>query len=265
MNIRYKDALISFEDRGAGNAVVLLHGFTESADVWDFFVENLVDSFRVITIDLPGHGESECIGDVHHMEQMGEAVKTVLDHLNVSEAVIIGHSMGGYVALAMARVYPKLFRGLGLFHSTSLADSEESREAREKAIKVIKEDHQGFLFNFIPELFAPENRDRLAPEIEALIAKAKQMSKKAVVAAQEGMKSRSSSLDVLINAKFPVLFIAGQKDSRVPFENIWVQMALTEEAHSLILRNVGHMGFLEAKYQTFDFTKAFISSCYRPR
>ncbi len=265
MRVFFKDAQISYKEKGAGNAVVLLHGFTESAAIWDFFAENLADSFRVITIDLPGHGHSECIGEVHPMGQMGEVVKTVLDHLNISEAVVIGHSMGGYVALAMARVYPKLFRGLGLFHSTSLADSEESREAREMAIKAIIEDHQGFLFGFIPELFAPEAREVLATEIEELIAGANKMSKKAVIAAQEGMKTRSSSLDVLINAKFPVMFIAGQKDSRVPFENIWVQMALTEEAHSLILRNVGHMGFLEAKQHTFDFTKAFVNSCFKPR
>lgn len=265
MNVRYKDALISFEDRGTGNAVVLIHGFTESSSVWEFFVENLVDAYRVITIDLPGHGESECIGEVHPMEQMAEIIKTVLDHQEVTEAVVIGHSMGGYVALAMARIYPGLFRGLGLFHSTSLADSEEGRISRERSIKLIREDHQAFLFNFIPELFAPENRERFAHEIDALVQAAKKMTKKAVIAAQEGMKCRSSSLDVLINAKFPVMFIAGQKDSRVPFENIWVQMALTEEAHSLILRNVGHMGYLEAKHQTFDFTRAFIQSCYRPR
>lgn len=265
MNIRYKDALISFEDRGAGNPVVLIHGYTQSSSVWNFFAENLVDAFRVITIDLPGHGESECIGEVHPMEQMAEVVKAVLDHLEVTEAVIIGHSMGGYIALAMARIYPGLFRGLGLFHSTSLADSDEGRLSRERNIKLIRDDHQAFLFNFIPELFAPENRERLAPEIDALVEEAKKMTKKAVIAAQEGMKVRSSSLDVLINAKFPVMFIAGQKDSRVPFENIWVQMALTEEAHSLILRNVGHMGFLEAKFQTFDFTHAFIKSCFRPR
>lgn len=265
MNIRYRDALVSFEDQGSGDAVVFIHGYTQSSSVWNFFVKNLTDAFRVITIDLPGHGESECIGEIHPIEQMGEVIKAVLDHLKVTQAVIIGHSMGGYIALSMARVYPGLFRGLGLFHSTSLADTEESRASRERNIKLIREDHQAFLFNFIPELFAPESRERLAPEIDALVETAKKMTQKAVLAAQEGMKSRSSSLDVLINAKFPVMFIAGQKDSRVPFENIWVQMALTEEAHSLILRDVGHMGFLEAKYQTFDFTRAFIQSCYRPR
>lgn len=265
MDVRYNDALIFFEEKGSGDAVVLLHGFTESSSVWNFFAEKLSRSFRVITIDLPGHGKSECIGEIHPMEQMGDAVKAVLDHLSISKAVIIGHSMGGYVALAMARVYPSLFKGLGLFHSTSLADSEEAREGREKAIRIIREDHQGFLFNFIPELFASENRERLAYEIDALVEEAKKMSRKAVIAAQEGMKSRSSSLDVLINATFPVMFIAGQKDSRVPFENIWVQMALTGEAHSLILRNVGHMGYLEAKYQTFDFTQAFVKTCFGSR
>lgn len=263
MLISYKNGSIHFEEHGKGEALVLLHGFTESLEIWSDFRKVLAKNFKIILIDLPGHGQSTNIDEVHSMELMADCVKTVLDYLKVESTVMIGHSMGGYVSLAFARKYPKILRGLGLFHSTSLADSEENKEARVRSIEIIKSNHSRFLLNFIPDLFAPETRDLYQSEIQWLIDQANKMSPEAIIAAQEGMKERASTLDVLINAPYPVMFIAGQKDSRVPFENIWVQMALTETAHSLILRNVGHMGYIEAKIQTVDFVENFTKSCYK--
>jgi pimeloyl-ACP methyl ester carboxylesterase len=263
MGVHYKNAFISFDVKGEGPELVLLHGFTESSDIWTNFVNVLQDEFRVITIDLPGHGKSECIADVHSMELMADAVKAVLDHLKVNTCVMVGHSMGGYVTLAFSKAFPGVLKGIGLFHSTSLADNDEAIEKRNKAIEIIKRDHSDFLLGFIPELFAPESRERLGDAINKLMGEARKMSPRALIAAQEGMKSRSSTLDVLINTTLPVMFIAGQKDSRVPFENIWVQMALTETAYSLILRSSGHMGFLEEPKRTLDFTAAFARACYQ--
>lgn len=242
---------------------MLIHGFTESLKIWYDFKKKLARNFRVVLIDLPGHGKSSILDEVHSMEMMADSIKAVADHLNISSAVIIGHSMGGYVSLAFARKYNSLLKGMGLFHSTSLADSDENKEARERAIDVIRNNHSRFLLNFIPELFAPETRDIFRSEIQVLVDEAMSMDPKAIIAAQLGMRNRTSTLDVLINAPFPVMFIAGQKDSRVPFENIWVQMALTETAYSLILRNSGHMGFIEARDKTLDFVENFTRSCYK--
>jgi len=265
LKVGFKGAQIFLRQKGAGDPVVLLHGFTGSSVIWEDYLKTLSDKFRVVAIDLPGHGNSDCLADIHTMDAMGEAVKAVMAHLEIEKAVIVGHSMGGYVALNIAMHYPAAIKGLGLFHSTSLADNDEALEAREKAIRIIKEDHQGFLFNFIPGLFAPENQNRCRPKIAELIAQAKKMDKRAIVAAQEGMKLRSSTLDVLINSNYPVMFIAGHKDPRIAFENIWVQMALAAESHALILKNVGHMGFYEASLQTLNFTKAFVETCYNAR
>ncbi len=263
MYLDYKKGSIHFEEYGSGDVLVLLHGFTESLKIWHEFKQTLSASYRLVLIDLPGHGRSSILSEVHSMELMADSVKAVLDHLNIPSAVITGHSMGGYVALAFARKYSSMLRGLGLFHSTSLADSDEAKEARERAIEVIQNNHNRFLLNFIPDLFAPETKDLYKDEIQSLIDEASLMDPKAILAAQEGMKNRTSTLDVLINAPFPVMFIAGQKDSRVPFENIWVQMALTETAYSLILRNTGHMGFIEAKVQSLDFLDSFTEACYK--
>ena len=91
------------------HTIVLLHGFTESLDIWDDFSAELSVDFKVICIDLPGHGNSGCIGDAHTMELMADVVKTIIDKEKVNECVIIGHSMGGYVALAFAEKYPDVY------------------------------------------------------------------------------------------------------------------------------------------------------------
>ncbi len=263
MSIDFKKGRIYFEEYGSGRPLVLLHGFTESLKIWYDYKETLSKNFRLILIDLPGHGKSSVIEETHSMDLMADGVKAVLDHLNIPTSVIVGHSMGGYVSLAFARKHSRMLKGLGLFHSTSLADSDEARQGREKAIEAIEKNHTRYLMNFIPDLFATETKELYESEIQNLIDEASTMKSEAILAAQKGMRDRSSTLDVLINASFPVMFIAGQKDNRVPFENIWVQMALTETAYSLILRNVGHMGFIEAKIQCLDFLENFGSACYR--
>jgi pimeloyl-ACP methyl ester carboxylesterase len=261
MTIDYKKGAIYYEEHGSGPTLVLLHGFLESSNIWNEYKEHLSRSFRLILIDLPGHGNSLTDEDVYSMDFMAGSVKAVLDHLKIDSAVVIGHSMGGYVSLAFARKYSRMLKGLGLFHSTSLADSDEVRQLREKSIATIQRNPEKYISTFIPQLFASETKDLYLPEIKQLVTEASRMNPKAIMASQEGMKERSSTLDVLINASFPVMFIAGQKDSRVPFENIWVQMALTETAYSLILRNVGHMGYIEARIQCLDFIESFTRAC----
>jgi len=262
MDILYKNIPIYYTDQGKGNVLVLLHGYTESSEIWTDFALELSKEFRVITIDLPGHGRSGMVAEVHTMELMAEVVKTVLTQLNVNRCAIVGHSMGGYVTLAFVRKYASMVMGMGLFHSSSLADSDEVKYQRERTIEIIKSSHHKFLNGFIPELFAEENRDKFKTQIEKLIHNAEKMSPEALISAQEGMRQRTSTLDVLINANCPVLFIAGQKDSRVPFENVWVQMALTNITHALIMKNVGHMGYLEAYSETLHAVRSFTQSVY---
>lgn len=252
---------IGYTDEGQGNALVLLHGFTESRAIWDDFVAGLKNSFRVIAVDLPGHGESDSLGDTHTMEEMAAVLKAVLDHLSVGRCVVIGHSMGGYTALAFANAWPEMVAGLGLFHSTAAADSEEARLARDKAIAVIRQDRKGFLFQFIPSLFAPDNRERLKPLIDNMVGAASGMTAQSIIAAQEGMKLRRDGRQVIGEAGFPVLFIAGKQDVRIPIDSILPQVALPRRSYSLILDDVGHMGWAEAPEATLAMVRMFVQAC----
>ena len=256
-SILYKGKKISFADKGAGNTLVLLHGFLENRSIWDYFSKKLSEDFRVITIDLPGFGGSECLGKIHLMDQMANAINKVLLHLEVKNCLMLGHSMGGYVTLAYAAKYSGKLKGFGLFHSHALADSPEAKLNRNRAISIVKADRGGFIYNFIPDLFAPENVSKYEKEIKKLFDEALLISRKAIIAALEGMKYRTDKLDVLINARVPVLFILGKKDSRIPFEKTLAQAALPATCEILVLDRVGHMGFIEARKLTLKAIEGF--------
>lgn len=253
---------LHYKDEGSGRALVLIHGFPESIAIWEDFTRTLTRHFRVIRIDLPGHGQSEMLGEVHTMEMMAEAVKVILDHAAVKECVMIGHSMGGYVALAFAEKYPEMLNGFGLFHSQSAADSEESKSNRDRTIALIKENRSNFLHQFIPNLFAEQNRERCSEAIADLQSQAEKVTPESLVASMEGMKLRKDRTHVLAESKVPVLFILGKQDSKMPYESIMKQAALTNHAEILLLGDTAHMGFIESPDLTLRSVRDFAEKCF---
>lgn len=258
----YHGKKIAFNDNGTGNTVVLLHGFTESKSIWENYSKHLSKFFRVVCIDLPGHGKSDSIAEVHTMPQMADVVVSLLSEIKVPKYVVIGHSMGGYVTLSIAERYSEQIEGFGLFHSSALADTDEGKANRKRAIEIIKKGHKNFLSAFIPELFAPHNKNRFKNEIDKLISESYQMSSEAVVAAQEGMLLRENKYSVLQNAKVPVMFISGKLDTRIPFEKISEQIVLPAESHVLLIHDIAHMGYIEAEEKTLKFTESFLTSVF---
>ena len=251
------DAEIFFCEKGKGDAIVLIHGFTESLEIWDEFSLKLSENYRVITIDLPGHGRTKCSHKEYTMEMIADCVKLVLETIQVKNCLMIGHSMGGYVALAFADKYPYMLKGFGLFHSTALADSLEAKENRKRTIEIAKHNHINFLQNFIPDLFAPENVERLKNEIENLKKEAqKNMTSDGIIASQNAMLNRKDYLNLLASTELPVLFIFGKKDKRIPFDKASLQINLPIHSEVTIL-DVGHMGYLEAPKETLHSIESY--------
>lgn len=257
--IEYQSQNIHYTDAGQGPVLVLLHGFTESLQIWDAFAAELTRLFRVICIDLPGHGRTANFAPVHTMDFMAEVVHAVLSYCRVQQCVLLGHSMGGYVALAFAEKHPEMLKGLILFHSQADPDDNEGRRNRDRTIELVRMNRSGFLNQFIPDLFAPVNREHLSNEIEILKNQAGSISGKGLIAALEGMKTRKGRRDVLESLSVPVLFIAGKKDTRIPFMKVMEQVILPKHAEALLIDEIGHMGYLEAPNATLrmisDFTK----------
>jgi len=213
-----KKNLLHYNIAGKGPAIVLLHGFLESGEIWKNFSRRLKESFMVITIDLPGHGHSNISGSLTSMDEMAEAVRYVLKSLGVNSCLMAGHSMGGYVTLAFAEKYQRLLKGFVLFHSHAAADSPENRTNRDRVISLVRKDHHSFIKNFIPNLFAPSNVKKLSREIENQKNLADKTPKEGIIAALEGMKNRPDRQHVLLQSKVPVLFIIGKSDNRIPLE-----------------------------------------------
>lgn len=254
----FKGRKIAYRVEGEGPAVVLIHGFLASQSMWNYFRRKLSAKFKVVTVDLPGHGDSEIIGSVHSMSLMAEVVHELLQKLGIDRMVMVGHSMGGYVALAYARMHTASLRGLVLFHSHAGADTKEAKLNRDRAIQVIRSDRSGFIMNFFPDLFAPENVVRCQKKIQVLKESAEKIKPEAIAAALEGMKIRPDSYDLLREAEFPVLFIAGKKDPRIPVSLVLDQLTLPSRSELCLLDNVGHMGFIESKKETCKVIRHFM-------
>lgn len=262
-----RGAKIRYADIGKGRAIVLLHGFPESLEVWfgNGFANELAKKFRVIAIDLPGNGKSECLGYVHRMERMADVVKDVMDELGLRRYIVVGHSMGGYVALAFGEKYGDHLRGLCLFHSTALADSEEKKLDRERAIRIVKRNPVKYTNPLVMNLFALANQRYLRKEISWIRRMAAKTKKQGIVACIEGMKIRPNREVILKFAPYPVMIIAGKRDNVIPFESLSEQAALPKICRFVALERTGHMGFIEAKETTVKKLRAFANFCYKRR
>ncbi|NVK27676.1 MAG: alpha/beta fold hydrolase [Flavobacteriia bacterium] len=242
--ISYRGTPIHYTDVGRGSVILLLHGFLENASMWDDYANELSKHFRVICIDLPGHGKSDCFGYVHSMDEMAAVVKTIADHHHLKRYHIVGHSMGGYVALAFGEKHPDVPKSITLFHSTALADSESKKQDRNRAIKLVKEHPEAFVKHSLPMLFRSKSRTIFRDEIKNLVKEALKMPVQGIIAALEGMKERPDREVLLHLSPIPFLFITGKRDSVLPFEKIEPQLSAPMVVDRLITEN-GHMGFIE--------------------
>ncbi|HEC43077.1 MAG TPA: alpha/beta hydrolase [Bacteroides sp.] len=261
--VEYHDTFIRYSDEGYGEPVVLLHGYLESLEIWDGFGNELARDYRVICIDLPGHGRSGVCAALDTMAIMADAVKSVLDFLGIGRTVIIGHSMGGYAALAFEDFYPETTIGFGLFHSHALPDPADILANRDREIELVKAGKkQQFINVNISNAFATDNHDKLADKIDWARKIALATPDEGVIHALEGMKARPDRRDVLKVSTDPVLIIAGRKDNYIPFEVYEQHFKLAPDTEVVILENSGHMGFVEEKEQSLEGIRQFLRKIY---
>ena len=252
----YKNISISFSDQGKGTAIVLLHGFLENSNMWKNLAPALAEKHRVICIDLLGHGKTDSLGYIHTMEEMADAVHHVIHELKLRKIVLIGHSMGGYVALSFANLYPETVKGLVLMNSTAKADSDERRANRDRAILAVKRNYITAISMSIANLFSEENRNRLTADIDWARNEALQTPLQGIVAAQEGMKIRDDHEMLLHTSTYPKLLILGKKDPVLNYEENKTQVDNTDV--ELITFEDGHMSHFENKEELENVLLTFL-------
>ena len=247
-------------DSGAGErCVVLLHGYLESMLVWDEFVPLLYKQVRVVTIDLPGHGISVVDGECHTMEFLADTVAVAMAALGIDRYTVVGHSMGGYVALAMCERYPERLNGVVLLSSTPNADTPEKAENRRREIELVKSGKKEMLARVAPAAgFAEQNRRRMADAIEDLTEQVFVTEEEGIVALLNGMIQRPDRNEMLQQSSVRQLFILGRKDGYIPLEAAEAMVARHPQARVVWLEESGHMGFLEEPQSCAEALLAFV-------
>ena len=263
--IKFKTGTINYTDQGTGYVIVLLHGYLETLEIWSDFAKELAKSFRVIAIDIPGHGLSGKVSEIHTMDLMAEALNTVLKNLNIDKAVLVGHSMGGYVAMAYLANYKSKMSGLCLFHSNPFSDNDEKKANRDREIEIINQGKQYILFNTnVPKGFATDNLEYFKARVEWAKDIAANCKPDGIIALLEGLKIRPDRQKLLKETNIPILFIIGRKDNYIDFKTMFKLAGQSPEGKILVLDNSGHMGFIEESGICAGALKSFAQKCFKP-
>ena len=251
-----------YDSKKGDQTIVLLHGYLETLYIYTEFSFLLEKNYRVISIDLPGHGLSGSNEEVNTMDFSAAVVVDVLDKCGVEKAFVAGHSMGGYVAQACVENYPNRFKGLILLNSVPFPDSEEKKADREREISLVQSSMLNRIAEIsIPRMYSADNLRKLDEKILETIEICETHDPKGIVACLRGMMQRKDYSQFIKGLKdTPTLFIYGNKDKFNPIERV---NAIAEEFANVevkIIENTGHNSFIEEPDRCLEILSAFIEA-----
>ncbi|ALC87558.1 alpha/beta hydrolase [Bacillus sp. FJAT-22090] len=257
--VQIKGSSVAYIDEGQGKVLFLIHGFCGSSAYWCRVVPLLANQYRVIAIDLPGHGESEVQDNVNQIDDYADFIHQFLDSLELDKVTMLGHSLGGYLTLAFAEKYSERLNGFSLIHSTGLPDSEEAKKGRDtSALKIDDEGIEVFVDGLIPKLFAPNNVKSHQNLVEEAIKIGYSTSPIGAKNALMAMRDRKDRREIINITKLPVVLVAGAEDQLIPSEKTFTANGVNIK--QVVLKDVGHMSMYEAPKELvkiFEDSKTF--------
>ncbi len=252
---------IYFSEAGKGHPIIFLHGFCDSHELWSEFINTFTENYRVITPDLPGFGKSGMLPSPFTIDHVADRLAGWFSEMKLVKPVVIGHSLGGYVALALLERYPKMFSGMVLFHSTAYADTAERKQVRNKVIAFVKSHGVApFIETFVPGLFA--DKDHAA--IPGTYKRTVETSLEVLVGYAAAMRDRPDRSGLLEMSTVKVLLIGGVQDSLVPIGDL--RKLVLEAPKTLLfeLPEAAHMGMFEAKNQAQNILSTYLGEVCTP-
>ena len=248
---------IFFKKYGKGKPVIFIHGFCETHEIWNGFVDVFSDHHEVFVIDLPGFGASPLPPTPFSIADIASRVLKWMDEKNILRPIVIGHSLGGYVALAMAAIDSSRISGLGLFHSTIFEDSDERKANRMKVIDFVnKHGVDPFIDTFVPGLFYDKKHSAI-PLVDKI---ARKTPLETLMAYTLAMRNRPSYIDVFKSLKIPVLVLDGERDSIIPAEVTEKHRLHNPYAQVIVLPSIGHMAMFESPVPAQKVIAEFIKA-----
>ncbi|MFA7272599.1 MAG: alpha/beta hydrolase [Crocinitomicaceae bacterium] len=228
--------LLPIEIAGKGPFLVLIHGFLEANTMWENL--GLENHFTTVKIELPGHGKAPFIWEEQTISYAATQVKKVLEANQIQEFHLMGHSLGGYVALEFASLFG-LPEKLILMHSNFWQDDAQKQKDRERVAKIVKTNKSLFLQEAIPALFLEPKKQFSA--INNLLLEAKTIKSQSIANCSIAMKDRKDHTQTVVKFRAELLIIQGEKDKLVPAHKmlkICAELSLNVTA----VKNCGHMG-----------------------
>ncbi|MFC5409702.1 alpha/beta fold hydrolase [Larkinella bovis] len=233
--------------------IVLLHGHGVNASIWDALQASLSGDYSVVKPDFSAQTHHETI------EAYAEDLFSQLRAAEVQACVLVGHSMGGYIALAFAEQHPDLVRGLVLLNSTAFADTDEKKQARQKTVESLQEKGTApFIEQTVPKMFGERFGQNRADEVQKYVSQFSTLPTEALIAGVKSIAARPDRVAVLQKATFPVLLIAGQQDQLVPFDKSQELFDQVPQAETVVLKNAGHLGVIESPEEVTKAIQDFI-------
>ncbi len=225
--------------------IVFVHGYLESADIWSEFIAKLPADLTIINHNLPGHGGRKPLNAENQMKAWVNDLAQTLTDSGYEKVIIVGHSMGGYVAASFACEYPEMIAGLCFFHSHPFADGEDKKLARAAGTqRILNGEIEDIIRAHAPKIYAPKNRVKYKYLIDRAIENALLMSDEAVIASNSAMASRTDCSEFVSQLTVPVLVIHGADDDFISTELI-SKIKLPLNGKLVVLNHSGHAGFNE--------------------
>lgn len=238
---------LHYEESGQGIPLVFLHGFPLDHSIWQPITSKLAERARIILPDLRGYGQSPDNGEAHSMRLYAEDVLALINRLGLEKVILLGHSMGGYAALAFAHAYPHRLAGLGLICSQAEEDNPEKRQARlVSARKVLKKGIQQVTNGMAEKL---TKSAELQPVIRGIMDKTRAETANASLKA---MAERPDATAWLPGIKVPTLVIAGGEDQIIPASKAETMVKLLNKGWLVEIADAGHMPMMETPQATVD-------------
>ena len=241
--------------------VLFLHGYLETGLIWKDFVSLLSNDFFIICPDIPGHGTSAILAEVPGMDKLALAIDEIVLEEEINKLHVVGHSMGGYLALAYRKLFPEKLFSCTLFHSTCFPDTEEKKKNRNREIDFIRKGKKELIFNTnIPKAFADDNLESMSVQVEMAKEIGRSNNEEGIISLLNAMKNRADHTNLLKETSVPYLLIAGKKDNYIPFEVMKKMQKIGTNIELKSLDNSGHMGFLEEPEVSADILREFLKS-----
>jgi pimeloyl-ACP methyl ester carboxylesterase len=235
--------------------MVLVHGFPLDQQIWDPVLPELSKDFTVYTLDLPGLGQTPPMS-FRTLEELAHWLHNWVGQTIAGPIILVGHSMGGYLAMEYVRMFADDLLAMVLFHSHVFGDTPEKQQLRGKAVQFVKEHGtHAYLKTMVPDLFTKTYREAHEDTVNALMARMGPTPPEVIANYLEAMRGRSDRSALLDNLPVPIQFIASKEDAHAPYGINVEQVAMAKQSQLITLEGVSHMGMMEDPVSSVEALK----------